>query len=243
MWSAVVFDPARPFAQQAGQRLPAAVQEAEQRVVAEGLLPGGSGRLLLRVADHDRGVQVEHDPGPADTGRRRGRQPRAGLGRLRPGQFPGLRAGRPEPGQRRTVQIGQQPPRGRVGGHRTEQVRLVTQDRQVGDRLPTIGEHHREVHRDPARVMTGLPDPQRGERVTERGGQPGGIGQVGQQPGAGVPDDTPTVSGGNDLRTRPGNLHLESALRGGMDKDPQQVLSSQIRGHFHVPDPPPAATP
>ncbi len=27
-----------------------------------------------------------------------------------------------------------------------------------------------------------------------------------------------------------------------MEQDPQQVLSSQIRGHFHVHDPPPAAT-
>jgi hypothetical protein len=49
--------------------------------------------------------------------------------------------------------------------------------------------------------MTGLPDPQPGERVAERTGQPGGIGQVGQQPGTGVPDDTPPVSSGNDLRT------------------------------------------
>lgn len=65
--------------------------------------------------------------------------------------------------------------------------------------------------------MTALPDPQRPERVTERGTEPGGIGEVSQQPSAGMPDDTPTISSGNKLRTRPGNLHLESALRGGMD--------------------------
>jgi hypothetical protein len=49
--------------------------------------------------------------------------------------------------------------------------------------------------------MAGLPDPQRRERITKRGGQPGSIGEVGQQPCAGMPDDTPTISGGNDLRT------------------------------------------
>jgi hypothetical protein len=49
--------------------------------------------------------------------------------------------------------------------------------------------------------MTGLADPQRRERLAEPGAQPGGIGEVGQQSGAGMPDDTPTVSGGNDLRT------------------------------------------
>jgi len=46
-----------------------------------------------------------------------------------------------------------------------------------------------------------LADPQRRERIAERGTQPGGISQVGQQAGAGVPDDTPTISSGNDLRT------------------------------------------
>jgi hypothetical protein len=56
-----------------------------------------------------------------------------------------------------------------------------------------------------------------------------------------VPDDTPTVSSGDDLRTRPGNLHLESALRGGMDKSLSMSYRPRSEGHFHVPDPPPAA--
>jgi hypothetical protein len=49
--------------------------------------------------------------------------------------------------------------------------------------------------------MAGLPDPQRAQRVAERGAQPSGISEVSQQAGAGVPDDTPTISSGNDLRT------------------------------------------
>ena len=153
------------------------------------------------MADHDGGVQIEDQTRDRLSRRHRVRQLCAGLCRLRPGQFPRLGAGRTEPGQRRSVQIGQQPPRGGVGGHRAEQVCLVAQHRQVGDRLSAVGEHDREVHRDPARVVAGLADPQRGERLAERAGQPGGIGEVGQQPGAGVPDDTPPVIGGHDLRT------------------------------------------
>jgi hypothetical protein len=112
-----------------------------------------------------------------------------------------LSAGRPEPGQHGAAEIGQQSPCGRVGGHCTEQVRLIAQDRKVGDGLATVGEHHRQVDRDPAGVVTGLPDPQRAERVAERAGQPGRVGEVGQQPSAGMPDDTLTISSGNDLRT------------------------------------------
>jgi len=45
------------------------------------------------------------------------------------------------------------------------------------------------------------PHPQPGQCIAEPRGQPGGISQVGQQPGAGVPDETPTISSGNNLRT------------------------------------------
>jgi hypothetical protein len=109
----------------------------------------------------------------------------------------------PQPCQGRSVQIGQQPPRGRIRRDQAEKVRLVTQHREVSDRFPAVGEHHCQVHRDPAWIMTGLPDPQPGQRVTERTGQPGGIGKVSQQPSAGMPDDTPPISRGNDLGRDP----------------------------------------
>jgi hypothetical protein len=44
------------FAQHAGQRLPGAVQETEQWVVAERPFVGRGRGLFLCVADHDRGV-------------------------------------------------------------------------------------------------------------------------------------------------------------------------------------------
>ena len=49
--------------------------------------------------------------------------------------------------------------------------------------------------------MTRLPDPQRAKRIAERTRQPGSVGEVRQQTGAGMPDDTPTISSGNNLRT------------------------------------------
>ena len=63
MWSAAVFDPALPGAEQAGQGFAGGVEEAQQRVVAERLLPRLGRGLLLGVADHDRGVDVQHEPG------------------------------------------------------------------------------------------------------------------------------------------------------------------------------------
>jgi hypothetical protein len=55
-----------------------------------------------------------------------------------------LGAGGTKPGQRGSVQIGQEPLRGRVGGNPAEQARLAAQDREVSDRLSTFGEHHRQ---------------------------------------------------------------------------------------------------
>jgi hypothetical protein len=187
------------------------------------------------VADHDRGVQIEDQVRDRLSRRHRARQAGAGLGRLRPGQFPSLGPGGTQPGQSGTIEIGQQPPRGRVGGYRAEQVRLIAQHREVSDRLTTVGEHDRQVHRDPARIMTRLPDPQRAERVAQRARQPRSVGEVSQQPGAGMPDDTPTIGSGNDLRTRPGNLHLESALRGGMDMTLDKSYLPRSEGTFTFP--------
>jgi hypothetical protein len=39
------------------------------------------------------------------------------------------------------------------------------------------------------------------QRVAKRRGKPGGIGKIGQQPGTGMPHDTPTISSGNQPRT------------------------------------------
>jgi hypothetical protein len=46
-----------------GEGFAGVVQKAEQRVVAEGLLPRPGRGLFLRVADHDRRVHVQDQPG------------------------------------------------------------------------------------------------------------------------------------------------------------------------------------
>ena len=83
--------------------------------------------------------------------------------------------------------------------------------------------------------MTGLPDPQRRERVTERGGQLGGIGEVGQQTSTGMPDDTPRISSATIFGRNLGNLRLESALRGGMDKTLSKSYLPRSEGTFTSP--------
>jgi hypothetical protein len=57
--------------------------------------------------------------------------------------------GRVNPGRHSFVHHGQTPPRGRVGGDRSEHVGLVTPHRQVRDRLTAVGKHHRQVKGDP----------------------------------------------------------------------------------------------
>jgi len=53
------------------------------------------------------------------------------------------------------------PPRFRVRGHRPEQLVLVAQYRQVGDRLTTVGQHDRQIDCDPTRVVTPIPSTQK----------------------------------------------------------------------------------
>ncbi|OIJ97486.1 hypothetical protein BIV25_14670 [Streptomyces sp. MUSC 14] len=62
-----------------------------------------------------------------------------------------------------------------------EHVGLVAQHGQVPDRLASVGEHHRQVHRDAAGIVPGPTRPQPVQSVTEGAGQRGGIGQIRQQ--------------------------------------------------------------
>jgi hypothetical protein len=47
----------------------------------------------------------------------------------------------------------QDPPGRRGRGHRTEQVRLVTQDAQVADRLPAVSQQHRQISQNDSGIM------------------------------------------------------------------------------------------
>jgi hypothetical protein len=134
---------------------------------------------------------------------------------------PGLR----EPVQEPSVQFGQQPLHSRVGCDWPEQLRLIPQRREIGNGLTAVSEHHRQVHRDPPRVMPTPALPQHSQGLTEPGGQPGHLGHISDEPSTGMADHTTPVGTHNDLRARSGSLYSAGAF----------VTDDQA---FDKPDPP-----
>ena len=127
--------------QDAGQRLAgavAAVQAAPQRVEPEAALVGPGRALLVGVRGHQGGVHI-HQQQPVDVG--------AGLPRPRPC----LRPGGTQPGQAPLVAGDplEHPPGGRGGRHLAEQLRLVTQHRQVAQAVPAVSQHHHKIPQHP----------------------------------------------------------------------------------------------
>jgi hypothetical protein len=113
----------------------------------------------------------------------------------------------PQPGKHGLVDTVQDPPRRRGRGDRAEQFRLVPQHRQVRDRLPTIGQHHRDIGQHAARIMPRAALSQPAQRLTEGLRHTGHIGQIREQPRPGMRDDTPPVGRHRDHRTRRCILH------------------------------------
>jgi hypothetical protein len=126
--------------------------------------------LLLRMAHHNRGVDVEDQARYWPVRGHRDRKPAPSLVALRPRHLAGGRPRRPQPHQRLLVDAVQHPPRGRVRGHQAEKLSLAAQHRQIRDRLTPVSDHHRQVHRHPARVMTAIALPQPGQRLAELAG-------------------------------------------------------------------------
>ena len=181
--------PGLPGAQQPGQGLAGGVEEAQQRVVAERLLPG----LGSRVPSREWQITIVAStsstrPGDRVPGHRRGRP----AGRSRPACAHATSRARARAARSRASAASSRPLSSRhavgVRRDRAEQFGLTAQHRQVGDRLTAVGEHHRHIHRDPARIMPRSPLPQRRQRLRHRRGQAGRVGQIGQQPSAGVAD-------------------------------------------------------
>lgn len=94
-----------------------------------------------------------------------------------------------------------------------EHLRLVAQQGQVRCRLAAVGEHDREIDRDPAGAVPGATWSQSTQRVRAGSGQTSGVGEVGQQAGSRVADHPVTVGREDELGTRPGRVRAESALR------------------------------
>jgi hypothetical protein len=217
---------ARP--QQAGQGLAGRVEEAQQRVEAERVFPGRRRVLFLRMRQHDRRVDVQDEPRQRPAKDRCGRQRLAGLNQLGPGQFPGGRASGPQPGQGRLVDAVQDPPRRGIGGHRPEQARLLPQHRQIRDRLATIGQQHRQIDCDPARLMRRTAHPIQPQRLNETPSQTSLVSHIGEQTGTSMTDHTPSPTSDDNLRTRAGTLHPGSAFRDGqMEPSTSPIVPDQ----------------
>jgi len=141
--------------QQTSEDLVGVVQETHQRVIAEGALERLVRAFLLRVADHQRSIEVEDQATDhtSSSPRRRVRDS-SGLRALRPGDLPRVCPRRSQPRQHDGVHRVQDAPRRRGRGDRAEQCALVTQHHQIGDRLTTISDRHRKICPHPTRIMT-----------------------------------------------------------------------------------------
>ena len=206
-----------PAPQRRGEELAGVVAERQHRVVAERLLERRRRLLLLAVTDHDRGVQVDHQPGQLPPGRPRRRERLAGeLGALRPDDLPGRGPSPRDRAQLRGVEAVEQPPARRVRRHRPEQRGLIGQHRDVGDRRRAIGDRDRHVDQHPTRIVARPRLAQPGQRLGELPGQRGPVRDIGEQPRPSMRHHTLAVSGRRDRRSGRCSLHLESApLPGG----------------------------
>jgi hypothetical protein len=151
---------------------------------------------------YDRGVDVETQL-----------ESEIGLRPRRPGG--GSRAG---PSPAKAEEVGgahpvEHPPGGRLGGDRAEEARLVPENLEVADRVGPVGDGNGEVGKDAARVMDRHALVGADEDLVPGVDQPGEAGQLSEQLGPGVGDDTVPVGSDSHLRQPTATLvHLEGAF-------------------------------
>ena len=182
-------------AQHPRQRLAALIQIGEQRVKPEGALEVHRRSFLLGVRADQRRVDVDHDPLRADT------QPPRPL---------------PCPSARRADRIEQsrvvrdpidQPKRRRVRRDRPEQRLLITHRPQVRQAVAAVGEHHRQIPDDPARIVPAASLAHPRQRARELPRQPDPVSDLGQQRRARVRHQTVAVRAHGYRETAPIALH------------------------------------
>jgi hypothetical protein len=198
--------------QHGGEELAGVVAERQHRVEPERLLERRSSLLLLAVADHDRSVEVNHQPGQLTPARSRGRERLARqLGALRPDDLTRHRSSPRDRAQPGGVEPVKQPPARRVGRHRPEQRSLIRQHRNIRDRRRAVSDRDRHVHQHPARIMPRPRLAQAGQHLAQLRRERGPVSDIGEQSGAGVRHHALAVRRGGDPRPGRCNLHLESA--------------------------------
>ena len=208
--------------QQPGQRLTGGVQIRHQRVEPEPALIGRRRVLFIRVDVDEHPVDIDHvEPriGPAAQAAARARA-RAVAIRDRVCLIDG----------------GKGAPRRRRRGDLTEQIRLIPQHPQIGDRVRAIGDGHRQIGQHPATVMAAATLLGRRHRRRQPARKPQPVGQLTQQPGADVRDDTPTTSTNHQTRSTTIMLHLGSALLCiGISDFDNRIFPCHRRAFRHLP--------
>ena len=146
---------------------PRCCPERQHRVIPERVLERRRRLLFLAVAHHDGGVQVDHQPRQLRPAALAGGNAAPTAPRVAPTPPPGPP---PEPARPRPtggVEPVQQPPARRVRRHRPEQLGLIGQHRNVGDRGRAIGDRDGQIHQHPPRIMTRSRPAQPGQRLRE----------------------------------------------------------------------------
>jgi hypothetical protein len=179
--------------QDPGERLASRGLEAEQRVEAVAALVGACRALLLRVRRDERGVDVEDHPP--------GRLPET------PGAGAGGGAGVSHACEHALVEALQAAVGGGVRGHRPEEHLLVAQGAQIGEAVAAVGEHHGEVAHHAAGLMAHGPGVH-GEAANEAVREADGVGQTGEQSGAGARGQAGHVAEEFQRRQRRSSIHL-----------------------------------
>jgi hypothetical protein len=153
------------------------------------------------MGDRDRRVHVDDQP----TG-----QIGPGTGSPRP--FPRLVTGLLDAHQMGVVDAVHTSPRRRVRGHSTEQLVLITQHRQMRQRIPAISDHHRKISQHPTWLvhrrnrLVGVQ-----QHVGPAVGQTAPLGEFPQQRRPGPRHQPGTVSADLDPSRTSATLHLRGA--------------------------------
>jgi hypothetical protein len=139
--------------------------------------------FLLAVTDHDRGVEVDHQPGQHPPGHSSGRERSAGqLGPLRPDDLPCSGASPGNRAQVPAVETIEQPPACRVRRHLAEQRGLIRQHRDVGDRPRAIGHRDRHIHQHSTRIVARPRLAQANQHLAQLRCERGPVRYIGEQP-------------------------------------------------------------
>jgi hypothetical protein len=168
-------------AQQAGKRLPRAVQVAQQRMVTKAALERSRRALLARERPDERRVEVQQHRSTD----------------------PGAQLPRPRPRSRDRVAQALQAARVDAVDHAVgsgircdrcaQPRRALALPAKISQARATIGKHHRQITQHDPRVMRRHALTRRLHRRRQRLGQPDPVGQADQQRAAGVADDTVSV--------------------------------------------------